>query len=68
MSSSSLRVTEEGDERGPQSVLLVVVLGATAVIQLDQAVIVRQVGVCLTETPSPKVTADNIYYGKGSIN
>lgn len=40
LSSSSLRVTEEGDERGPQSVLLVVVLGAVAVIQLDQAVVV----------------------------
>lgn len=50
---SSLGVTQEGDECGAQGVLLIVVLGAVDVRQLDQAVVVRQVGVGLTETPRP---------------
>lgn len=49
--NSSLGVTQEGDECGAQGVLLIVVLGAVGVRQLDQAVIVRQVGVGLAETP-----------------
>lgn len=51
LSSSSFWVTEEGDKRGSESVLFVVVLGTVAVGQLDQAVVVRQTGVCFAETP-----------------
>lgn len=51
VSGSGLGVTEEGDERGAQRVLLVVVLGAVAVGQLDQAVVVGQVRVRLPQTP-----------------
>lgn len=54
--NSGLRVTQEGDECRAQGVLLVVVLGAIHVRQLDQAVIVRQVGVGLAETPRPQET------------
>lgn len=54
-SSSGLWVTEERDERGSESVFFVVVLGAVTVGQLDQAVVVRQTGVCFPETPRTKV-------------
>lgn len=38
--------------------LLIVVLGAVVVRQLDQAVVIRQVGVGLAETPRPQKTDD----------
>lgn len=50
-SQSSLRVAQEGDEGGSVGVLCIVVLGAVTVGQLDQAVVVRQTGVLLPETP-----------------
>lgn len=54
----SLGVAQEGDERGAQGVLLIVVLGAVAVRQLDQTVVVGQVGVGLAETPRPPGTEE----------
>lgn len=50
-SCSSLRVAQEGDEGGSEGVVRIVVLGAFAVGQLDQAVVIGQVGVRLTQTP-----------------
>lgn len=47
--------------------LFVVVLGAVAVRQLDQAVIVRQVGVGLSETPRPQKTNEKIQ-GKNTLH
>lgn len=55
ISCSSFWVTEERDDRGPESVPIVVVLGAVVVGELDQAVVVRQAGVRLPETPRPTV-------------
>lgn len=48
---SRLVVAEEGDERRPTCVLLVVVLGAVLIGQLDHAVVVGQLGIELPETP-----------------
>ena len=51
MINSGFWVTEEGDECGSESVLLVVVLGAVSVGELEQAVVVRQTGVRFPEAP-----------------
>lgn len=59
-SSSGLWVAEEGDECGSESVFFVVVLGAVAVGQLDQAVVVRQTGVRFPETPRTEVAERKI--------
>lgn len=47
--------------------LLIVVPGAIAVRQLDQAVIVRQVGVGLSEAPRPQETNEEKVQGKNSF-
>lgn len=62
----SLGVTQEGDERGAQGVLLIVVLGAVAVRQLDEAVVIGQVGIGLAETPRPPETDEEKIQGKGT--
>ena len=59
--SAGLGVTEEGDECGSECVLLVVVLRAVTVGQLDQAVVVRQPGVRFPETPRPE-EADILHF------
>lgn len=64
--NSSLGVTQEGDECGALGVLLIVVLGAIGVRQFNQAVIVRQVGVGLAQTPRPQETDEEKIQGKGA--
>lgn len=51
LSSASDWVAQEGDERGPGCVFVIVVLRAVTVNQLDQAVVVRQTRVGFTQTP-----------------
>ena len=51
LAEAGVAVAEEGDEGGAQRVLLVVVLGAVGVGQLDQAVVVRQARVEVPQTP-----------------
>lgn len=59
-SGAGLWVTQEGDERGPEGVLFVVVLGAFTVGQLDQPVVVRQPRVCFPKAPRTKTAGTNI--------
>ena len=64
VSSSCLWITEEGDDRGAECVLLVVVLGAVGVRQLDQAVVIWQVRVCIPKIPrTAEEEKNNIYWG-----
>lgn len=55
---TSLSVTEEGDVCGTQRVVLVVVLRAVSVGQLDHAIIVGKPGVKLAEIPRACATAE----------
>lgn len=55
---TSLSVTEEGNVCGTLRVLLVVVLRAVSVGQLDHAIIVRKLGVKLAEIPRACATAE----------
>lgn len=54
MSSTSVWVTEEGDECRPGCVSVIVILRTVTVNQLNQAVIVRQMSVRLPQTPGSK--------------
>lgn len=61
VSSASVGVAHKGDECGPGCVFVIVVLRAVTVNQLNQAVVVGQTGVGLTQTPGPEGREENCF-------
>lgn len=57
LAHACLAVTQEGDEGGAGSLLRVSVACAVLVHELDEAVVVRQLGIGLAQTPASFPTA-----------